>query len=133
MRNALITQLSYPALTSRSAFCLHLETKTKKGFTTICLFLNNIQKHEERKRFSEKEMFIVLVFQEEQNPPNFPILSSCYDGNVVTQSVIQAELDHREQQVVFTVSSLHSLSAFKTHHLSQKHLHISAPFLLASL
>lgn len=65
-------------------------------------------------------MFIVLVFQEELNLPylSSPPFFSRYDGNVVTQSVNQAELFHREQKLVFTVSSHYSLSASITPHLS---------------
>lgn len=88
LRNALITQLCCPALTSCPTFCLQLETKTKKrhGFQPFLIFYTTHGGMQIKKRLAEWEVLIVLGFQEDLKPPRLPILVllSCYDRNLVT-------------------------------------------------
>lgn len=72
VRNALITLLCCPALASHIAFCLHLESTTKKlarfqPFSSFCTSCG-------RRWIQEWDMFFVWVFQEERIAPFFPIV-----------------------------------------------------------
>lgn len=122
VRNALITQLCCPALTSCPTFCLQLETKPKTTqVSSISHFLYDTQWHADRRGWQSGKRWLSWASRKPQSPPpRLPelVLLSCYD-TVKNQSRTVPKK---------TISHVDSTSKLTSRPKFVKHLSISAPF-----